>query len=74
MHVHVLAYSMGAFVVREAFDDADDRRRIAAVNWTVSLLRIRSTPYAVRLPLSISLPVCYWRGAWRCGRCRNSAA
>lgn len=38
INVHLLAYSMGAFVVREAFDDADDRRRIAAINWTVSQL------------------------------------
>src|SRR5579875_1767312 len=35
-NVHVLAHSTGAYVVREAFDDADDRRAIAAVNWTAS--------------------------------------
>lgn len=34
--VHLLAHSMGAFVVREAFDDADDRPAIAATGWTVS--------------------------------------
>ncbi len=34
--LHVIAHSMGAFVVREAFDDADDRPGIAATNWTVS--------------------------------------
>jgi hypothetical protein len=27
---------MGAYVMREAFDDADDRPAIAAMNWTVS--------------------------------------
>lgn len=35
-NVHVLAHSTGAYVVREAFDDADDRRNIASVNWTAS--------------------------------------
>ncbi|MFN0124673.1 MAG: alpha/beta hydrolase [Blastocatellia bacterium] len=34
--VHILAHSMGALVVREAFDDADDRRHLAAENWLVS--------------------------------------
>ncbi len=36
INVHLLAHSAGTFVVREAFDDADDRRQIAATNWTVS--------------------------------------
>lgn len=36
MNVHLLAHSTGAYVIREAFDDADDRRGIAAVNWSVS--------------------------------------
>ena len=36
VNVHLLAHSTGAYVVREAFDDADDRRTIAAVNWTAS--------------------------------------
>jgi esterase/lipase superfamily enzyme len=36
VNVHVLAHSTGAYVVREAFDDADDRPRIAAANWTAS--------------------------------------
>lgn len=36
INVHLLAHSTGAYVVREAFDDADDRRSIAAVNWTAS--------------------------------------
>jgi esterase/lipase superfamily enzyme len=35
-NVHVVAHSMGAYVVREAFDDADDRPAIAASNWNVS--------------------------------------
>ncbi len=34
--VHILAHSMGAFVVREAFDDADDRPAVAATSWTIS--------------------------------------
>jgi pimeloyl-ACP methyl ester carboxylesterase len=34
--VHILAHSMGAFVLREAFDDADDRPAVAATGWTVS--------------------------------------
>ena len=38
INVHVIAHSMGAYVVREAFDDADDRPRLAANNWTVSQL------------------------------------
>jgi hypothetical protein len=35
-NVHVLAHSTGAYVVREGFDDADDRRHIAQSNWTAS--------------------------------------
>lgn len=35
-NVHLLAHSTGAYVIREAFDDADDRRNIAATNWTAS--------------------------------------
>lgn len=35
-NVHVVAHSMGGYVVREAFDDADDRPAVAASNWTVS--------------------------------------
>lgn len=34
--VHVLAHSMGCYVVREAFDDADDRPAVAARSWSVS--------------------------------------
>ncbi len=35
-NVHVIAHSTGAYVVREGFDDADDRPGIAASNWNVS--------------------------------------
>lgn len=34
--IQILAHSMGAFVVREAFDDADDVPDIANNNWRVS--------------------------------------
>lgn len=36
INTHVLAHSMGCYVVREAFDDADDRPGIAAHSWSVS--------------------------------------
>jgi esterase/lipase superfamily enzyme len=36
INVHLLAHSTGAFVAREAFDDADDRPKVAEKNWTVS--------------------------------------
>lgn len=36
INVHLLAHSMGAYVLREAFDDADDRPGVAAHSWTVS--------------------------------------
>jgi hypothetical protein len=36
VNVHLLAHSTGAYVVQEAFDDADDQTAIGAVNWTVS--------------------------------------
>jgi hypothetical protein len=36
VNVHILAHSMGGFVVREAFDDADDRKVPSSVNWTAS--------------------------------------
>lgn len=36
INVHLLAHSTGAYVIREAFDDADDRANIASINWTVS--------------------------------------
>lgn len=33
---HILAHSMGCYVVREAFDDADDIASVAQKSWTVS--------------------------------------
>lgn len=36
INVHLLAHSTGAYVIREGFDDADDRRHIADKNWSVS--------------------------------------
>jgi hypothetical protein len=36
VNVHLLAHSTGAFVIREAFDDADDHKHLAHHNWTVS--------------------------------------
>ncbi len=36
INLHVVAHSMGCYVLREAFDDADDRPAIAATNWNVS--------------------------------------
>ena len=36
INLHILAHSMGSYVVREAFDYADDRRSLAAVSWSVS--------------------------------------
>lgn len=36
VNVHLLAHSTGVYVVQEAFDDADDRRFLAGMNWTVS--------------------------------------
>jgi pimeloyl-ACP methyl ester carboxylesterase len=38
INLHVVAHSMGAYLVREAFDDADDRPLIAQSNWNVSQL------------------------------------
>lgn len=38
INLHVVAHSMGAYLVREAFDDADDRPAIAHSNWTISQL------------------------------------
>ena len=36
INTHLVAHSMGCYVVREAFDDADDRPAIAARSWSVS--------------------------------------
>jgi esterase/lipase superfamily enzyme len=59
-NLHVLAHSMGAYVVREAFSDADDRRRLAVVNWMVSQMMlvagdISSSSLSEGNPLSASL-------------------
>jgi esterase/lipase superfamily enzyme len=39
INIHILAHSMGAYVVREAFDDADDSDA-AFSNWTVSQIML----------------------------------
>lgn len=36
IRTHVLAHSMGAFVLREAFDDADDRPALVTSGWSMS--------------------------------------
>ena len=36
INVHLLGHSMGAYVIQEAFADADERRKIAIINWRVS--------------------------------------
>ena len=36
IRAHVLAHSMGAFVLREAFDDADDRPALVTSGWSIS--------------------------------------
>jgi pimeloyl-ACP methyl ester carboxylesterase len=36
INTHVLAHSMGAFVLREAFDDADDRPALVQHGWSLS--------------------------------------
>ena len=40
--LHLLVHSMGAYVLREAFDDADDRPAVAATSWTVSQVMMAS--------------------------------
>lgn len=42
INLHVLAHSMGSYVVREAFDDADDRPAVAARAWSVSQIMLMS--------------------------------
>jgi esterase/lipase superfamily enzyme len=34
--INILAHSAGAYVVREAFDDADDHRELRRLNWLIS--------------------------------------
>jgi len=48
LNVHLLAHSTGAYVVQEAFDDADDRPAIQAANWTVSQIAFISADLAAR--------------------------
>ncbi|NJM82000.1 MAG: alpha/beta hydrolase [Tabrizicola sp.] len=45
--VHALAHSMGAFVLREALDDADDRREVAATGWTLNQVMIAAGDVSV---------------------------
>jgi esterase/lipase superfamily enzyme len=40
VNVHVLAHSMGAFLVREAFDYADDDHATAQTSWTMSQIAL----------------------------------
>jgi esterase/lipase superfamily enzyme len=42
VNMHILAHSMGTFVVREAFDDADDVAGIASISWSVSQVMLMS--------------------------------
>lgn len=42
VNMHILAHSTGAYVVREAFDDADDRPGVAANSWSVSQVMLIS--------------------------------
>jgi len=42
INMHVFAHSTGAYVVREAFDDADDRPAVAARSWSVSQIMLAS--------------------------------
>jgi len=36
INIHLLGHSTGAYVIREAFADADDRQSVSLINWTVS--------------------------------------
>ncbi|MFC6585199.1 alpha/beta fold hydrolase [Sulfitobacter aestuariivivens] len=36
INLHLVAHSMGCYVIREAFDDADDRPQVASHSWSVS--------------------------------------
>ena len=42
INLHLLAHSMGGYVVREAFDDADDRPAVAGRSWSVSQVMLLS--------------------------------
>lgn len=45
--LHILAHSMGCYVVREAFDDADDRAAIASKSWSVSQIMLIAADISV---------------------------
>jgi len=47
-NLHLLCHSTGAYVVREAFDDADDRRYTASTNWTVSQIAFISADVSAK--------------------------
>ena len=40
INVHLLGHSTGAYVIREALDDADDRKETSATNWTTSQIML----------------------------------
>ncbi len=42
INLHLAAHSMGSYVLREAFDDADDRPQVAAHSWSVSQVMLLS--------------------------------
>ncbi len=45
--LHILAHSMGCYVVREAFDDADDRMAVASESWSVSQVMLLAADLSV---------------------------
>lgn len=44
---HVLAHSMGAFVLREAFDDADDRPGLVMTGWSLAQVMLIAADVSV---------------------------
>ncbi len=44
---HVLAHSMGAFVLREAFDDADDRPALVTTGWSLAQVMLIAADVSV---------------------------
>jgi len=48
INMHILAHSMGSYVVREAFDDADDRPGVAAKSWSVSQIMLVSADVSAK--------------------------
>lgn len=55
--LHILAHSMGCYVVREAFDDADDRISVAARSWSVSQVMLLAADLSVQ-SLNADNPKC----------------